>query len=80
MFGWELLGTRELLLLEWTYRGWAVRVDVDVRVGAVGKQNWRMNKWTRMMNGLEQEEEEKENVVQEGFQLVPEEFQRPMLL
>ena len=80
MFEWELLGTRELLLLEWTCRGWAVRVDVDVRVGAVGKQNWRMNKWTRTMNGLEQEEEEKENVVQEGFQQVPEEFQRPMLL
>lgn len=80
MFEWELLGTRELLLLEWTCRGWAVRVDVDVRVGAVGKQNWRMNKWTRTMNGLEQEEEEKENVVQEGFQLVQEEFQRPMLL
>ena len=53
-------------------------MDVDVRVGEVGKQNWRMNKWTRTVNGLE--EEEKERVVQEGFQLVQEEFQRPRLL
>lgn len=78
MFEWESLRTGELQLLEWSCRGWAGRVDVDVRVGAVGKQNWRMNKWKRTMNGLE--EKEVEMVVHEGFQLVQEEFQRPMLL
>jgi hypothetical protein len=57
MFEWEVLGMGELLLLEWTCRGWVVLVDVDVRVGAVGKQKWRMNKWKRTMNGLEEEEE-----------------------
>lgn len=76
MFEWELLGTGELLLLGWTCRGWVVQVDEDVRVGEVGKQKWRMNKWKMTMNGLEEEE----RVVQQGFQLVQEEFQQPRLL